>query len=378
MKEYRDSSSSIFWKQINTAISLLSLKGFNYDVSTKHLEAILDKDPKDAEAWANLGLVYLHTNDIENASSCFQLALSKDSRNVDAMMNYAYVLLQKSLISESVELLRLAYSYQPTRLDVCCNLITVYYILDRKEDAKDIIKVLASYHLSSDWPRQLWLMLGALPIDEEFISELSLAMSELQFPNLDRAYWKMIQSKYEREENKSILLLKEALQLFKEYASTGHESPDCLNKMGLISLQLGDFDDAIRFFELAVIKSSGDQAFWCNLLFAHHICGSNLEEICTKFKGLQDLDWSLLVNLGNIFADAGHFELSENALRIVCERIPHKALGLNNLSILYIRTGRYELAKKTLQDCRTRFPDDQASKHNMCQLDRILILKQNH
>eukprot|EP00002_Diphylleia_rotans_P015190 TRINITY_DN2944_c0_g1_i1.p1 TRINITY_DN2944_c0_g1~~TRINITY_DN2944_c0_g1_i1.p1 ORF type:complete len:269 (-),score=42.17 TRINITY_DN2944_c0_g1_i1:508-1314(-) len=265
MKEYRDSSSSIFWKQINTAISLLSLKGFNYDVSTKHLEAILDKDPKDAEAWANLGLVYLHTNDIENASSCFQLALSKDSRNVDAMMNYAYVLLQKSLISESVELLRLAYSYQPTRLDVCCNLITVYYILDRKEDAKDIIKVLASYHLSSDWPRQLWLMLGALPIDEEFISELSLAMSELQFPNLDRAYWKMIQSKYEREENKSILLLKEALQLFKEYASTGHESPDCLNKMGLISLQLGDFDDAIRFFELAVIKSSGDQAFWCNL-----------------------------------------------------------------------------------------------------------------
>jgi tetratricopeptide (TPR) repeat protein len=87
-----------------------------------------------------------HTDDIQEAIKYFQLCLALDSNNSEALFGYAKCLVKKNKLSESINLIEKARSINPTEPSYKSELLKLYLLANRMENAEKIMPVNLWWH----------------------------------------------------------------------------------------------------------------------------------------------------------------------------------------------------------------------------------------
>ena len=132
---------------------------------------------------------------------------------------------------------------------------------------------------------------------------------------------------------------------------------DSLNFLGIIQLNLGNFEKALEYFNKVVILKD-------NHAFAYYNIGYCYEKINQKDLSISNYKKAIYyngniidayLNLGKLFADEEKFLDAENLLLIGCKVNNLNSDIYNNLANLYFKLNKRSEERRVGKECRSRW-----------------------
>lgn len=240
------------------AVELIN-KG-NYEMAEKSLELALEYNKNYAEAYNNLGVIYLRQNKLEKAEEFFSVAIEYNGDFAEAHNNLGYVYLLQGRINKAEQRFKSALNIDPAFANARLNLSRLYILTNKYEEAESQLKKL------------------------KLISD-----NEEVFSLLVNIYIKM------QKINKAFELIDEMISK-KEYSTKGYYL------RGFLNLTLNRCEDAISDFTSIEREYANSIEFKTNLA-ASYICNKNFEQaklILEKILSIQSDEPTALFNLGRI------------------------------------------------------------------------------
>jgi tetratricopeptide (TPR) repeat protein len=113
----------------------------NFKEATSALEESLRRNPKEGDAWAELGGIYGDEQAFQSSDSCFREALKVDSLNVMYNNNYAYALSERNeRLQEALGMSLLAISQYPDNQSFLDTYAWIQFKLGNAQSAIDILQ----------------------------------------------------------------------------------------------------------------------------------------------------------------------------------------------------------------------------------------------
>ncbi|MBK8791647.1 MAG: tetratricopeptide repeat protein [Holophaga sp.] len=156
---------------------LLDLSGKALEASTAY-RAFLDKEPRNASAWADYAGQLLKLGDLEGAQEACETALHLDPTQISALINLGVLFMRRKRLQEAENQFRGVLALAPLRMDAA--LFLAECLLNRK-DLKQARKTLEitnrpealSGHFAVLKPRhaELWKILSSALIEAQHLEE---------------------------------------------------------------------------------------------------------------------------------------------------------------------------------------------------------------
>lgn len=165
--------------------------------------------------------------------------------------------------------------------------------------------------------------------------------------------------------------LEAAGSIYKQVVTQSPDNPDVLLTLGLVCLELGQSEQAVRYIGRSVelnplngvaYRSMGDAL----VAIKQYPLAIRAYE---KAISLNSDNTSALLNLGNLFHELDMFDHAEHAFMQILSDFPEHMQALNNLGKLYHDTGRLDDALGYYDRCIRRHP-----QHAEAQFNRAALL----
>ena len=375
-------------------------------------ECIANAFPDYDDLMNNLGLMRFLTKAPKKAMTLFQDVLKRNHDHMEAANNYAALLVQEGLLNEAEQAatggLRqnqhqphlwntLALSYQLRGLHEkarkayqearCLEKLYTGSVWSTRFNLANYFVSLARNKSSGDGqnpkqtPSKLLAVADNLLRTVENIEKTSDVHVALAAHRLERARAGTGDAKADRDAAKDHLI--KALNLDKDNALAW-------NQLGMLFLNLGDFERAVSYFKTAVKCNKDEPSFFVNLGLAQERCGRNDKAETSYRMGLEMFPKNpfLMNNLGNVLKSQNKLgeaqQCYENVVRVCgeCKRKQNPlpvgvlAQAYNNMGINYIKQGNYAAAIRALEQATTTDPNLACARSNLLRLQGLMRARQ--
>lgn len=192
----------------------------------RYYEKSIVKDPHFAEAYCGKGEAYYYLNNNEEALKCFEKSIELNANNPDAYSGKGLVFADLKNYTEAIQFYNKAIELNPTNGELYANIADS---LDKLEDRGD--EVITSYLKAIEYE----------PSDADLYLQLGLSFK-----------------KYRKDFKQAFECFDKASQLMPSDAYYHYNKGDALDN-------LGQGDQAIECYNLAISLESNDQDFYCSL-----------------------------------------------------------------------------------------------------------------
>ena len=138
-----DLSNRDWHRMIERGSDFIDKGKFHFGISV--LLRVVNRVPKNAEAWHKLGFAYGQLGRRDEAINCFDKVLSIDSRNREAWSNRGWNYLKKKMISEAIRDFKHALSIDPRSAQTWSNLGQAYLKSKDSRKAVEAFKMACSF-----------------------------------------------------------------------------------------------------------------------------------------------------------------------------------------------------------------------------------------
>ncbi len=362
---------------------LASLEG-DYTVALDFLREAIERDPTSAFLSSAMAENKLKTGQVQDALDNIQRAIQQDPTFREPYVMAGVLMASAGKDAEAVGYLRTAIQLDPSREDAYLHLAVSLTRMFEYEEAvatlKALVKqnpesVLGYYYLGRSYSQMklyrdaVGFFMKSLELRPEFSqAAIDMAASYEALGDYSKAieiYHNLLDEDDSRSavQQRLIQLLiqqrrfQEALEYLNQSAESGLNSSETMRKIGLLHLELEQYDEAIAVFTDLLDKDPAAHHVRLYLGVAYEEKGE-LERARTEF--------SKIPSDSNVFTDAiGHiaFILSEMGQNDAAVETLKKYIAQNpgqvepylNLSTIYEKLGKPDTALKLLLDCEKRF-----------------------
>ena len=255
----------------------------------KHYQKIIDKDEKSADAYVNLGFIYLNKEDYDKAIKCFQKIIELEPENPEAYNNMGYV-------HEKMDMFDSAKKCYEKALEL------------NKKDIEAIINIGHILELQGDYHSAVSQYKKAITID----------------PKAPSAHF-CLAVLYDCHD-----MYDEALNEYTNIIQINPSHTKALYNLGRIYFQLGNYADALKNFQ-RVLELDPENADALNNLGSVYETTDNLTEALSAYSkslAVNPFHEETNVNLANIqyllyLSDPDHIKIDDILRRL------HFVLSLN-------------------------------------------------
>lgn len=240
-----------------------------YEVGIKHFEEVINMNPYSDMAWFYLGHCYTNLKLIEKAANAYEYAVIINDKNDLAQLAYADALFELDKYTDALEIYVVLEREGDTSETIYKKIGMCYYQLENIDEAKSYYNKGIKTCISEEFTDELWYLLG-----EAFEAEDN-------FTSAKKCY---------------------------ETALDKYDSEIYWAALANIEQELGNFEDALKFFENAVEGDPYNEALWEAYAYCLMDSGDIEASIATLESGLEIMPKSanLRYLLGATMIKRGH------------------------------------------------------------------------
>jgi predicted O-linked N-acetylglucosamine transferase (SPINDLY family) len=348
-------------------------------VCSSDLEAIKLK-PEYAEAYNNLGLIYLKQEKFEMAKNLFEQATKLKPSYFEAYNNLGNVYKNLKNYNYSIKYYILALKFNKNYLEAINNLGVIYLNQEQFDEAKNLfeqaIKIKPDYSESIN-------NLGIVYLNQEQFDEAkNLFVQAIKIKpdyteainNLGTVY--LNQEQFDEAKN----LFEQAIKIKPDYT-------EAINNLGLVFLQLKDLKKAKINIDKALILNNNFQNCYVALGYYFQSIEDHKNAELNYKRAIEIKGKDVSVYLALLYLDLNNIEESEKILNRLIKLKPNDAKNYIYRSIVYNNTEEFYLS---LQDLEKAFKLDDGlykssykifmlicAKNKFCDWDSNKRLKNN-
>lgn len=317
---------------------------------------VIDLNPKSADAYNNLALIYRRLGEFEKASASLGKALSLEESKPEILYNLAN--LHKAMGNHvmAIETYRRVLALDPQFMRAYNNLGAVYENRNERKMARQVYE--EGLEKSADNASLLY-NLGVLNQQEERWEEAETCFRKALSL---RPGWTDCQN------NLAIVLqekgeLTQARQILHRILEKERNNPAIYNNMGVVQSRLGNMEDARQYYSSALELDRDYKRASLNLnrvFKSEKNYKDSLNEL-NRLVTVYPFDMEIRHELGESLIRLNQFKEGEQTFMHIVQRDPDNLEARKSLAELYIRQGEEGKAKNQLNHIGSAlFEDDQA------------------
>ncbi len=365
---------------------LSSLEG-NYPTALSLLRESIELDPSSAFLHSAVADIKLKIGQVQDALEYIHKAIKLDPTFRDPYVTGGVLMATAGKDLEAVEFLRKAVKLDPTKEDAYLHMAASLTRLFEYEEAVNTLKtlvknnsesVLGYYYLGRTYSQMklykdaVVFYTKALELRPEFEqAAIDMATSYEALGDYSQAII-VYQRLLEGDDSKPAVLQRliqlliqqrrfdEALEQLNLAADSGMGGQDTMRKIGLIHLELDQYDEAIIVFNDILVKDETAHHIRLYLAMAYEEKG-DLEKALSEFKKITHDSPAYAEAVGHvafILKEQGQVDAAVKHLKDAIAVEPNKIDYYLNLSALYESLGKTDIALQLLSDSEKRFIDE--------------------
>jgi len=387
-----DSSASISHDNHSRSLYLFSMARFsslegNYPAALSLLREAINLDPSSAFLHSAVAEIKLKIGQVQEALEYINKAVKLDPTYRDPYVMGGILMATAGKDLEAVQFLRMAVKLDPAKEDAYLHMAASLTRLFEYEEAVTILKtliknnnesVLGYYYLGRTYSQMklyrdaVTFYTKALELRPEFEqASIDMATSYEALGDYSQAIV-VYQRLLEGDELKPAVLQRliqlliqqrrfdEALEQLNLAADSGLGGQDTMRKIGLIHLELDQYDEAIIVFNDILIKDETAHHIRLYLGIAYEEKG-DLVKALSEFKKIPHDIPAYVEAVGHvafILKEQGQVDAAVKSLKDAIAVDPSKIDFYLNLSVLYESLGQTDVALQLLNDSEMRFKNE--------------------